>query len=168
MKRVIRATTEYPHITDFMSGIVHIKFCDDVHNVQMPLTAATILCESDDDLYEEDEELTDARYYDYTDKQLLELDDSIIHKIQDIGILERIVKLASDRLSGTQRQLIDDAFSKKVVVDKSDVQKVLGWIKTCNSVSYEPQHYKTQKFLADTLGKDFVKRKGDQQPLQKL
>ena len=57
MKRVIRATTEYPHITDFMSGIVHIKFCDDVHNVQMPLTAATILCESDDDLYEEDEDI---------------------------------------------------------------------------------------------------------------
>lgn len=61
-------------------------------------------------------------------------------------MLGRIAQVNYDALSIEQREQSRKAYSEKVNIDEHAVQVMLNMLKSCNSVSYEGNHWKTNKF----------------------
>ena len=143
MKRIIRPDPTV-HISDLFDTIFHIRICDDLDRVI--LSSSDRVCANTDTIDE-------SYYIQFSDAQLLELSDDIIHTFSDPRLLERIGKLDRDRLSAVQLEVLHDALSVQYIIDASDIRKLLDLIKKCTSVSYEGNHKKTNRFLIDSHGR---------------
>ena len=148
MKRLIHDSQETSlHLTDIVKRIDHIIICEDLSRTPYTISASDSIDSNNDD------ELSDEQYYiTFSDDQLLQLTEEEIHQFTNIELLGRIAKLDIDLLSANQLKQLKEAYSKKVICSKEDVEKILEMIQTCKSVSYDGQHWKTNKFLKDSSG----------------
>lgn len=143
MKRMIR-TVPLLHLSDILNRIDHIIICENVDNYHKVTASETI----------EDDEMTDDEFYlTLSDSNLLELSADKLSKISNIELLGRIAKLDINKLNLHQRELLREAYRRKVVVDKQDVEELINRLKSCNSISYERRHSKTNEFLLDSNGR---------------
>lgn len=144
MKRLARITAT-EHMSDSISHIIHIKVCNNIYGAFMPLRTAAIMAATDDTSIDE-------VYNSYSDEQLLQLSDEEIQSIRDVRLIERVAYLDRTRLSTAQLRTLTEELKKTKIIDKSDVAKIIEKLKRCNSISYEKNHPKTNRFLFDDNG----------------
>ena len=146
MKRLFRnQSTIELHLSDIVKSIDHIVICENL--IQRPY-----IISADTDV--DEDELTDEQFYiTLTDSEIAGLPIDKLHSFTNIELLGRIAKIDYSLLTVEQKEAIKKAFSRKVILSESDVQKILNMIKGCTSVSYEGQHWKTNKFLKGPDGK---------------
>lgn len=92
---------------------------------------------------------TDIDYSEYSDTELLELDKSEIHNIDDIQTLVRIGKLSPNLLTRSQRFVVTEEFKKKIIISKSDVKAILEDLKSKRFAYFMPNHRDNEDFLQD-------------------
>lgn len=146
MKRLSNSSgsTIYLHLTDIVKRIDHIVICEDLTRTPYTVSASENVI---DDAFSNEQ-----FYITFSDSQLLELTAEEIHQFKNIELIGRIAKLDVDLLSAAQLKQLKEAYSKKVICSKEDVEKILTMIQTCKSVSYDGRHWKTNKFLKDDSG----------------
>ena len=139
MKRLLSNSDTELHLSDVVKRIEHIVICEQV--ITRPYM---ISCSSDVD----EDELSDEQFYvTLSDDELRSLDPNIIHTFDNIELIGRIAKIDYDLLSVQQKAKLHTAYSAKVIISEQDVAIILEMIQNCTSISYEGQHWKTNKFL---------------------
>lgn len=123
MKRMIYADSEREEInlTDLFSRIVKIVVVDDARSYQ------------DNSIYAS----SVINYNEYSDDELLNLDDEEIHNIEDVTVMQRISKLNPNRLTSIQKRLVKNSYDVKVVIDKTDVENIISDLRACNRIRVE-------------------------------
>lgn len=146
MRRIIKQPQTLLHLSDIVSNIKHIVIYDDIE------FARFVNVEQCEDVFGGEDINDDDFLYSMTPEGLAHLDLPLIHRITNIQIIEKIAKVDYSKLSDAQKHALKKELSKKVVVDKADVESLLSIIRNCDSVSYEFRHKKTNDFLRDNHG----------------
>lgn len=148
MKRYIHAKEQLPHLSDLIRKISFIVICDDIE--RMPLTISS----SEDVDLPDGQELTDEQdMITWPDSYLLDLTEEEVHQLTNFELLNRIAKLAKDKLS--RKQVVDlqkHNRSAKFIVDEADVENIIEMLKNCKQISYAGFHKKTSRFAVDSEG----------------
>lgn len=145
MKRMMH-TSHTIHLSDIVKHIDHIVICEDLSR-RPYILSSSVLASNDED------ELTDEQFLiTLSDEQLEEIPDRRIHTFTNLELIGRYAKIDPDLLSAEQLERLKSEYSTKVIIDRKDVEKILAQIQNCNSISYEGQHWKTNKFLKDANG----------------
>lgn len=143
MKRIISNTLKF---SDYIDKIVHIVLCENIFTQysKLAISAAT----------NQDDEMSDDEFYlTLSDDDLKEMSEEDIHSITTLELIGRIGKIAPEKLSLKQYKQLQKAYKQKKKVDNSFVMDFLKKLKSCNSISYERRHSKTNAFLIDSQGR---------------
>ena len=123
------------HLRDIVGDINVVEVCGNMESAHF----VTVDCE---DEYEcDDPKLIAAGgpKLDYPDSMLLTLKDEIIHAFTNIEMLDRMYRLAKDRLNQDQLRTIETVHhSCNVEVDEKDIDYLLAKIVTCDSIFATP------------------------------
>lgn len=149
MRTYIRNNTGGIHLTDLFDEIVAIVYIDNIKSY----THSIIMASEDD----EDFEYDGSEYISYSDKRLLSISEEDMNAITNLDVLDRIRKLDMDLLTDEQIKLLQEEYRTKVIIDRSDVQKILDMLKDCNdfyrvprgkNIAFEKKHnMKMQDYL---------------------
>lgn len=145
MKRMSNDST-FTHLSSIVKRIDHIVICEDLSRRPYILSSKVTASEVYDELDDEQYLIT------LTDEQLQDLPKEKIHSLNNLELLGRLAKIDLDLLSYDQLDLLRKEYATKVIIDEEDVSKILNMIQSCTSISYEGQHWKTNKFLKDSNG----------------
>ena len=98
MKRYIRSNAVIDvNITDLFSGISKIIIVEDASEYSSSKIMAS----------------DDISYRDYSDEHLMDIDDNEMSEIRDVITIERISKIAPERLTSVQRELLKSELETK-------------------------------------------------------
>ena len=149
MKRLVCKHENEIHLSDILKRIDYIIICDDLERSPYQISASEDLS----DRFDDDDYTNEQFYVTLTDDQLAQIAPEEIHTFTNIELLGRIAKLDVNKLSKQQQQLLKAEYSKKVVLDKSDVENLIDMLRKCNSISFDGHHLKTLRFLKGEDGK---------------
>ena len=122
MKRYIRSNAVIDvNITDLFSGISKIIIVEDASEYSSSKIMAS----------------DDISYRDYSDEHLMDIDDNEMSEIRDVITIERISKIAPERLTSVQRELLKSELETKYIIDADDVDTIISDLAACNTVKVE-------------------------------
>lgn len=128
------------HLKDLIKDITGIVLYNDINDAHI---LSTIQLEEDiDDI----EDSFEATCLNMSDKQLTTISDEDLHRITNVELLDRLVKICKDRLSVNQIKLLQDFYKQKIIIDKEDIQVLLNCVKLCNNL-FIGSRYKNIEFI---------------------
>jgi len=123
------------HLRDIVGDINIVEVCGNMEAAHF----ITVDCEDEDEC--DDPELIAAGgpKLDYPDSMLLALEDDVIHAFTNIEMLDRMYRLAKDRLNQDQLRTIETVHhSCNVEVDEKDIDHLLAKIAACDCIFATP------------------------------
>lgn len=124
-------------LSDIINRIDYFVIVDDCNECNLSVINASDDIDTDDSEY----------LLSLPDNLLTELSDKEIQSIQDVGVIDRLVKLCKSRLSAKQISLYQKECKKKVPLDLDAKLELLGLFKECDRVVIE-RRKKNLDFIA--------------------
>lgn len=146
MNRMIKSSSNELTLSDMISYIDYFVFYNNIKDAYYQVITAS-------------DEMTDEEWYLQFDdaglKELIDdaepkvLTDGEIHSFTNLELLDRLYKIAPDKLSKKQKTILQKEYKKKVIIDRADVQNLLEMFRKCNDLSMAVYHSKTRKYCKD-------------------
>ncbi len=136
MYRMIKSSSNELTLSDMISYIDYFVFYNDIKDAHYQVITAS-------------DEMTDEEWYlQFDDARLKKLiDDDEIPSFTNIELLGRLYKLMPDKLSESQIKTLKAEYKKTVVINRTEVQKLLKMFGQCGGIFTPRNHPKTAKFL---------------------
>lgn len=137
MYRMIKSSSNELTLSDMISYIDYFVFYNNIKDAYYQVITAS-------------DEMTDEEWYlQLDDADLKQLKESKIHTFTNLELLGRLYKIVPNKLTVEQKEIVQEEYKKKVVINRADVQKLLQMFRKCNDLSMAVYHSKTRKYCKD-------------------
>ena len=123
------------HLRDIVGDINIVEVCGNMEAAHF----VTADCDDEDECDDPKLIAAGGPKLDYPDCMLLALEDDVIHAFTNIEMLDRMYRLAKDRLNQDQLRTIETVYSScNVEVDEIDIEHLLSKIAACDCIFAAP------------------------------